>query len=194
MEASYTYSTARGDAESFLSILGDDPAMAEYEEAYLDYDQRHVVKFNAVAFLPGDWRLGGTILWSSGLPYSYVNHFNDADDAGYYQNRLIFGRLGAEGVGFTPETRNLHRNPASYLINTRVMKSFVVGKSAASAFLEVYNLLNSDSLRVYQVEQVPLRLIYLSPLGPPVIIPPTSLLVGERDFGRRFQVGFQIDF
>jgi hypothetical protein len=194
MEASYTYSTARGDAESFLSVLGDDPSMAEYEEAYLDYDQRHVIKFNAVAFLPGDWRLGGTILWSSGLPYSYVNHFNDADDAGYFQSRLIFGHLGADGGGFTSERRNIHRNPASYLINARIMKSFVVGKSAASAFLEIYNLLNSDNLRVYQVEQVPRKVIFLSPLGPPVFIPATSFLVGERDFGRRFQVGFQIDF
>ena len=194
MEASYTYSTARGDAESFLSVLGNDPALAEYEEAYLDYDQRHVVKFNAVAFLPGDWRLGGTILWSSGLPYSYVNHFNDADDVGYFQSRMIFGQLGATGFGFTPERRNIHRNPASYLINTRIMKSFVLGKSSASAFLEVYNLLNSDNLRVNSVEQIPVREEFRSLTGPSIIFPPSSVLIGERDFGRRFQVGFQIDF
>ena len=190
MEASYTYSTARGDAESFLSVLGNDPAMAEYEESYLDYDQRHVIKFNAVAFLPGDWRLGGTILWSSGLPYSYVNHVNDTDDAGYREMRMLFGHLGTDGYGFTPERRNIHRNPASYLINTRIMKSFVLGKSAASAFLEVYNLLNADNLRVYSSEEVPAR--YL--LNGAVRIPPSSRLVSERDFGRRFQVGFQIDF
>ncbi len=193
LEASYTYSIARGDAESFRSILGNDPSLAELEPGYLDYDQRHVVKLGAVAFLPGDWRLGGTATWASGLPYSSVSYYADQDDAGFSQGRLIYGQLGPDGYGFTPEARNVHRNPASYLFNARVMKSFVIDKASASAFLEVYNLLNADNLRVHQVQQIPVQLIYLGLMGP-VIFPPQVSVQGERDFGRRFQVGFQIDF
>src|SRR2546425_3486993 len=80
LEASYTYSVARGDAESYRSQIGNDPALAEAEPGFLDYDQRHVIKLNAVAFLPGDWRLGGTATWASGLPYSATTVYSDDDD------------------------------------------------------------------------------------------------------------------
>jgi hypothetical protein len=193
LEASYTYSVTQGDAESFRSILGNDPALPEGSHSYLDYDQRHVAKLGAVAFLPGDWRLGGTALWASGLPYSSVSYYGDQDDAGYLQGRLLYGQLGPGGYGLTPEARNIHRNPASYLFNARVMKSFVIAKAAASAFLEVYNLLNSDNLRVHEIRQIPVQVVYLGLEGP-VVFPPQVSLDGERDFGRRFQVGFQIDF
>jgi len=193
MEASYTYSVAQGDAESFFSQIGDDPALAESEPGYLSYDQRHVIKLNAIAFLPGDWRLGGTITWASGLPFSGIVYYNDGDDVGFVQNRILYGQLGATGYGITPQNRNLHRNEATYILNTRVVKSFVIGKSSASAFLEVYNLLNSDYLRVEQLDQIPAQVIY-GRSGPPIIIPPVISLTGERDFGRRFQIGFQVDF
>ena len=192
MEASYAYSIAQGDAETFLSELGNDPSLAEYEPGYLDFDQRHVVKFNAVAFLPGDWRLGGTITWASGLPYSGIVHRNDSDDVGYTQNRIVFGQLGITGFGITPENRNIHRNHAAYVLNGRVMKSFVIGKASASAFLEVYNLLNTDDLRLERIDQIPARLI--ENRNGDILIPPVYNLIGERDFGRRYQIGFQVDF
>jgi hypothetical protein len=193
MQASYTYSIAQGDAETYLSELGNDPALAEYEYGYLDYDQRHVIKFNAVAFLPGDWRLGGTITWSSGLPFSAIVHPQiDSDDAGYTQNRLVFGQLGISGFGITTQNRNIHRNHAAYVLNGRVMKSFVIGKASASAFLEVYNLLNTDDLRLEKIDQIPGRLI--ENRGGDILIPAVYNLIGERDFGRRYQIGFQVDF
>jgi hypothetical protein len=188
MEASYTYSVAEGDAETFLSELGNDPALVEYEPGYLDYDQRHVIKFNAVAFLPGDWRLGGTITWSSGLPFSGIVHYDDADDVGFTQNRILFGQLGIKGFGITTQDRNIHRNHATYALNGRVMKSFVMGKASASAFLEVYNLLNTDDLRVEKIDQIPGR------MQGNVFRPAIYNLIGERDFGRRYQIGFQVDF
>jgi outer membrane receptor protein involved in Fe transport len=188
MEASYTYSVAQGDAETFLSELGNDPSLVEYEPGYLDYDQRHVVKFNAVAFLPGDWRLGGTITWASGLPFSGIVHYTDIDDVGFTQNRILFGQLGINGFGITTQNRNIHRNHAAYVLNGRVMKSFVMGKASASAFLEVYNLLNTDDLRVEKIDQIPGQDngIYFRPA--------VYNLIGERDFGRRYQIGFQVDF
>ncbi|HEU5179811.1 MAG TPA: hypothetical protein VFW45_03400, partial [Candidatus Polarisedimenticolia bacterium] len=194
MEASYTFSHARGDAESYQSTVGNDPSLAEFETGTLDYDQTHVVKFSAIAFLPRDWRLGGTATWASGLPYSNVVHYFDSDNVGYGQSRLLYGYVPNRSFGFTQEERNTHRNPATYLFNTRVTKSFVIGKAAASAFLEVYNLLNSDDLRVSYLENRRATTSYFKDNPTPVIIPAKVLLVGERDFGRRYQLGFQIDF
>ncbi len=193
LEASYTYSIARGDAETYLSEIGDDPSLAEFEPGYLDYDQRHVFKVNAISYLPGDWQLGWTAQWSSGLPFSYELRADDSDDAGYFQSRLIYGQVGPTGHGYTRESRNFHRNLAAYLFNARLQKFFVLGKATASAFFEVYNLLNADTLRVNSVQQIS----GCSGRGEGIKnceAPFYTTLVGTRDFGRRFQLGMQIDF
>ena len=177
MQASYTYSRSKGDAESFLSENGDDPSLTEFESGFLDYDQRHVVKVNAIAYLPGEWRLGGTAQWASGLPYSVVDEFDALDNVGYSQSRRLFGYVHPTR-GFITEHRNSHRNHAAYNFNVRTEKSFVLGKTSASAFFEVFNLLNSDDLRVYTLN------------------PGRSSLQAdeERRFGRRFQIGVRLDF
>ncbi|HEV8376184.1 MAG TPA: hypothetical protein VGR38_08150, partial [Candidatus Polarisedimenticolia bacterium] len=177
MEASYTYSKSWGDAESYSDSFGDDPSVTEFQEGYLDYDQRHVVKLNALAYLPRDWQIGGTAQWASGLPYSSIELGRiSLDDVTYTQVRRRFGyvRLG----DFIPENRNIHRNNPVYDFNARVQKSFVVGKASGSAFLEIFNLLNSDDLRIYEIH------------------PNQSALQAEeeRRFGRRYQVGIQINF
>ena len=177
MEASYTYSRAQGDAESFLSENGDDPSLSEFEYGYLDYDQTHVLKVNAVTHLPGDWRLGGTATWASGLPYSFIQEVEPSDDVGYFQTRRVYG-YNNTNRNFVPENRNSHRNPASYNFNARVEKNFVMGKASASAFLEIFNLLNSDNLRIYAYDSGAVMLN----------------TVGLRDFGRRYQFGIQVNF
>jgi hypothetical protein len=198
LEASYTYSKAKGQAESALSNLGDDPALTEWETGYLDYDQRHVIKLNAVTFLPGDWRLGGTASWESGVPYSQVIYYSDADDGGYAQRRLFFGQLEASGFNFDRGGRNVHRNHARYLFNTRLMKSFVIKKASASAFFEIYNLLNTDDLRVRQMIAIPPHRKCFNVNGctgeADTFAPGYVQVSGTRDFGRRFQIGFQVDF
>ena len=175
MEASYTFSRSQGDAENFLSENGDDPSLTEFEPGYLDYDQTHVFKLNATSFLPADWRLGGTIQYASGLPYSFIQEIESNDDVGYVQSRRLFGYYHN---GFVPENRNIHRNHAAYQINVRTEKAFVMGKAAASAFFEIFNLLNTDDLRVYSIDTGVSRLN----------------TVGEREFGRRFQFGIQVNF
>ncbi|HEV8376178.1 MAG TPA: carboxypeptidase regulatory-like domain-containing protein [Candidatus Polarisedimenticolia bacterium] len=177
MNASYTYSQTKGDAESFLSENGDDPSLAEFEPGYLDYDQTHVLKLNATSFLPGDWRLGGTIIYASGLPFSVIQETEANDDVGYVQARKVFGYYDRTR-GFVSENRNTHRNHASYLVNARTEKAFVIGKASASAFFEIFNLLNTDDLRIYSLDS---GLVNLN-------------INGVRSFGRRYQVGIQINF
>jgi len=177
LNGSYSYSRSQGDAESFLSDNGNDPTLTEFESGYLNYDQRHVAKINATTYIPGDWQIGGTAQWASGLPFSVIEEFDALDNVGYSQSRRRFGYTDRNG-NFLTENRNIHRNHAAYVFNARARKSFVIGKASAGAFFEVFNILNSDDLRVYTID--PGRY---------------ALQTDEvRQFGRRFQFGIQIDF
>ncbi len=178
MDASYVFSRSTGQAESYLSESGDDPALTELKGGFLSYDQRHVAKFHAIAYLPGDWLVGGGVTWSSGLPFTFVNRFQSQDNVDYTQTRRLFGRRDPNTGHFLAESRNAHRNHAVYGLNARAQKNFVIGKAAAGAFFEVYNLLNADHLRISEIDNS-FR---------------TLQAVETRDFGRRFQAGVQLDF
>ncbi|HEV8337804.1 MAG TPA: TonB-dependent receptor [Candidatus Polarisedimenticolia bacterium] len=181
MNANYTYSKSWGNAESFLSDVGDDPTLAEFEPGFLSYDQRHVIKLSAKTNLPRDWQLGGIATWASGLPYSMVQLRDASDDVGYVQQRLLYGSIGPKGLESEP--RNNHRNHATYDFNARLQKSFVMGSAAASGFFEVFNILNSDSLRVFEIQQ-----------RQGIAGRDIRKIIGERRFGRRFEFGVQLDF
>jgi hypothetical protein len=207
LQASYSYSRAVGAAEDFQSRLGNDPSTTEFEFGYLDYDQRHVVKLNGVTFLPKDWQLGASATWSSGLPYSVISRFFASDNADYQQFRTRFGytliRSGEE-TRFIPVRRNSGRNEASLDINLRARKAVVIGRTAASLFFEVFNVLNTDDLRIRTYEPTPditqITQDDRSPQGP-VLQGPLDVrsqghlqIDATRRFGRRFQIGFQIEF
>jgi outer membrane receptor protein involved in Fe transport len=178
MTTSYVFSKTTGQAENFLGESGDDPALTELKDGYLAFDQRHVAQVNAVAFLPGDWQLGGGIRWSSGLPYSRISRFQSTDNVDYPQVRRLFGYVDPNSGLFLEENRNINRNHGVYDLNARVQKNFVVGRISAGAFLEVFDLLNSDDLRILEIDN-----------GFDV-----NQAVQQREFGRRFQVGIQMDF
>ncbi len=193
LQTSYTYSRAQGAAEEYTSRLGNDPSTIESEYGYLDFDQRHVVKFNSMIFLPRDWQVGVGATWSSGLPYSQVSRFFALDSAGYQQYRTVFGttRRVADGrFEFVPESRNSFRNDAILDINVRARKSFVIGRAAAAAFIEVFNLLNSDDLYLHTYD--PSQSVQVDNDGSGTT--GSLQLEATRRFGRRFQVGLQIEF
>ena len=194
MQASYTYSRAQGAAEDFQSRLGNDPSTIESEFGYLDFDQRHVLKVNSSFFLPGDWQLGWSIGWASGLPYSVISRFFALDNVGYQQFRTLYGTSvwdpAHNRFHFVTEPRNDHRNRSTLNIGARARKSFVPGHQTAGVFLEVFNLLNTDDLHIQTYEPAPPD---LSPGITPGAGNPLQIN-GTRQFGRRFQVGFQISF
>jgi hypothetical protein len=184
MLGSYTYSRAIGNAETFQSELGNDLSVVEDEVGPLSFDQRHQVKFNMVTFLRGDWQIGSTLTWSSGLPYSIIDTFSAYDNADYLQNRTLYGYVETTGNDrkFVRLNRNSERNDSIYNIDLQVQKAFVLGKLNSRLFLTVQNLLNSDDLTIYSYT-------------------PTNSnkngsleLDSERRFGRRFEIGFHIDF
>ncbi|MBI1951501.1 MAG: carboxypeptidase regulatory-like domain-containing protein [Acidobacteria bacterium] len=193
MQGSYTYSRAIGSAESFDSRLGDDPSTIEQEFGYLDYDQRHVVKLNATTFLPGDWQVGAVMSWSSGLPYSVISRFFALDNVDYQQFRTRFGysqKTTGNQAKFVPELRNSRRNDPVLDVNLLAKKALVVGRYSSALFLEVYNLLNRDDLRIYTYEPDRADNLGADELG---VRGPLQVDAGRR-FGRRFQVGFQFEF
>ena len=137
-----------------------------------------MAKIHLVSYLPADWQLGGSITWSSGLPFSFTNRFQSTDNVDFTQTRRLFGRRDPTSGYFLEELRNSHRNHSVYDINVRTQKNFVIGNAAAGAFFEIYNLLNADTLRIAEIDN---RV--------------RSLQADEtRRFGRRFQFGIQLDF
>jgi hypothetical protein len=193
LQASYTYSRARGDAEDFQSRQGNDPSTIESEFGPLDFDQRHVIKLNAATFLPGDWQLGTAVTWSSGLPYSVISRYFALDNYNYQQLRTTYGFTAIEEgrPQFVPLNRNSERNDAVLDLNLRGSKHFVMGKVSAALFLEVFNLLNTDDLyiRTFDPSKAGATARGNAAIGASVL-----QLDAERRFGRRYQVGFQFDF
>ena len=200
LQGSYTYSRAVGDAEDFQARFGNDPSTIQTRFGYLDYDQRHVVKLNFATFLPHDWRLGFLAGWGSGLPYSIITRAFSLDNQDYPQLRTFFGVPGqtASGSQFQSLRRNGFRNPAAYDFNVRASKAVVLGHQAASLFIEVFNLLNTDDLRIFTYQpkapgfddrRNP------TPSNPFDPVSGTAIqLDAQRRFGRRWQVGIQFDF
>jgi hypothetical protein len=168
MQASYTLSRARGDAETFLSSLGDDPGYVEDEAGYLDYDQRHVVKLFAATHLARRVILGGIVEWSSGTPYSVVRELQDADDLFNVNTRTIY----------VTQQRNDQRNGGSWDLKARVEKGFTLGLASAEAYLSVENLLDDDDLI--------LSAYRITTAG--------GASEQRRRFGRRMELGFSLHF
>jgi hypothetical protein len=193
MQGSYTYSRAQGQAEDFQSRLGNDPSTVESEYGYLDFDQRHVVKVNGAFFLPGDWQMGTSATWASGLPYSVISRFFALDNVGYQQFRTRYGAtvLTPSGAVFQTMSRDSERNGSTFDLNASARKNFVLGRTVCAASLEVFNLLNRDELRVFTYE--PNRTNGFDASSSTQIVGPLQL-DAQRRFGRRFQVGFQVQF
>jgi len=72
MQASYTWSVSRGDGEDFQQEVGNEPFNIEQEYGFQSSDQRHVVKVLAAANTRWGFRVGGSAIWQTGLPYSVL--------------------------------------------------------------------------------------------------------------------------
>ncbi len=165
MQLSYTWSRARGEADAAFALPGDDPSVPMNAHAYLGYDQRHVLKFEAATHLPHGVVLGGIVDWSSGTPWSVVEQGTDLDSFGNVLLRTTYPTGG----------RNDQRNGAAWMIDARVEKSFTIQRTAIGAFLIVHNLLDEDYLTIQSFNG-------------------TNDLAATRDFGRRYEAGMKVTF
>ncbi|MGH9868120.1 MAG: TonB-dependent receptor [Candidatus Polarisedimenticolia bacterium] len=168
MQGSYTWSTAEGEAESFSSVVGNDPAVSDKVAGYLSYDQRHIFKYQAVAHLPHEILVGGTLTWASGLPYTFVANTEDYDDHALLTPQRVFSVTGK---------LNDQRNESQLTIDGRVEKRFTAAGMQMTAFLAGENLLNRDELVLREVDR-----------------DQRGIQEGSRRFGRRFEIGASILF
>lgn len=168
MQGSYVYSVSEGAAEDFNLEAGNDPSVTENEFGFLSFDRTHVVKFSATTFLPNDISLGGSAEWGSGFPFSTVRRQSSRDDIGFatFRRRFPSGR------------RNDERNDATLNFNLNFKKSFVIGKVSAAAQITAENILNSDDLRVIEINDASF----------------SNQLISFRQFGRRFELGLILNF
>ncbi|HZE88066.1 MAG TPA: TonB-dependent receptor plug domain-containing protein, partial [Verrucomicrobiae bacterium] len=173
MNASYTYSVSKGNAEAFQSPLGNDPATIDKERGYLAFDQRHRVVVIATSHLPKDVEIGATVSWEGGTPYSILAQVSDEDNIGNVNQRVFFpsGR------------RNDQRNGNFWNLDTQITKRFHIGKVQASAQFAVKNVLNMDdeTLASYRISSF--NGLELGP-GP----------LGLRRFGRFWEIGTSFNF
>ena len=131
----------------------------------LSFDQTHVVKFNAVTFLPGNQSIGGSIQWASGTPFSLITQRQSADSFGSFFLRTTF----------PTNQRNDQRNPSFWTVDARIAKQIRVSRRVDIQLTgEVFNLLDDDTLQLKQSIQ--------------------GVLTGTRRFGRRFQLGLRVGF
>jgi carboxypeptidase family protein len=150
LQGSYTWSKAIGNGEDYNQGLGDDPTLVEDERGYQSYDQRHAVKVSATTVTPWGLRLGGSMSWQSGLPYSLLRRQISFDSI-----TPEFQGLGAEGAGrarttYLASQRNSERNVSYWDFNVKVTKEFRLGRGVnGQASVEIFNLLNDGTYMVY---------------------------------------------
>jgi hypothetical protein len=181
MQTSYTWSKAKGDGEDFQQALGDDRSLQTDESGYQSYDQRHVIKFNATTITPWGFRLGGSISWQSGLPFSLLSQEASFDQpvpaiAGSTGNSTRVRRQYLTGE------RNDQRNAAYWNVDAKFTKEMNMGRGLNMQFsVEVFNLLNDGTLRIYDP---------VSQTGQQI----NGRNNGFYRFGRRWQLGFKLAF
>jgi hypothetical protein len=130
VSANYNYQKASGVSEDFFGADGGDPRFTQiFQTGPVDNDQRHTVNISVVNMLPGDFRLGTTGTWNSGLPFSYDL------------------RTDIPGIGFVQTYqggRNQFRNPSYWTMDLNLSKDFKIGKrqSVASLSVAVENVFN----------------------------------------------------
>jgi hypothetical protein len=191
---SYTWSQSYGQAEDFAQGLGDDPTTLDDEEGPLSTDQRHVVKFNGRVFVPywGGFRLGSSISYETGLPYSLIQQRTVLDfptdlTGGVGPNPVIVYYSTPRTVYPTGQ-RNSFRNSPFWDLNVNFQKEFPIGSTTTTFQLDIFNLLNDNTQEI--------QALVLTEVQDNVtnVTRNVRTPIATRRFGRQFQVAFKVNF
>jgi hypothetical protein len=180
MEASYTLSKATGNGEDYNLILGDDRSTLQDEAGYQSYDVRHAFKWNATAIVPGGLRLGGTVQWQSGLPYSLLlRNTSAASSSPEYPLGHVF--YGVRTV-YTTHQRNDQRNAAAWNFDAKIAKELNLSRGMNLQLTgEIFNLFGENTYTVYNP---------FTKTGQQV----NGTNDAYRRFGRQYQLGMRLAF
>ncbi|MEE8536679.1 MAG: hypothetical protein V3S71_01635, partial [Acidobacteriota bacterium] len=110
-----------------------------------------------------------------GLPFSVINRDFGVDNLGNPTFRTIFPTA----------QRNDQRTRDYWTFDFNLKKSFTIGgRERATASFDIFDLLNTDDLRLFTVNRAaPNGLQLFDPINP-----------ATREFGRRFQFGLEFYF
>jgi hypothetical protein len=149
MNASYTWSEATGDGEDFFQELGDDPSLRSSVFGFQSYDQTHVVKLNGTTITPWGVRLGTSVTWQSGLPYSILISQPSFDVQA--PATTAFGGEGSRPRQTYPTgVRNDQRNDSYWNVDLKATKELRLGKGMnLQVSAEVFNILADDTYLIY---------------------------------------------
>jgi hypothetical protein len=133
-----------------------------------------VVKLSAVGLAGWGMRLGGTIRWESGLPFSVL-----ASRPTVYGRPPEYGNLVDMDQEFRfrypTRQRNDERNPTYWTVDAKVAKDFSFGKGVnGQVSVEVFNLLDDDTITLDD------RI--------------NGVNIGIRRYGRQWQLGMRVAF
>jgi hypothetical protein len=182
MQASYTWSRAVGDGEDFNQALGDDRTLVEDERGYQAYDQRHVVQVASTTITPWGFRLGGSVSWESGLPYSVLQQAPTIDAIPPDYGTLNPGSPARVRTTYLTGRRNDQRNSAFWNVDVRVAKELTLGRDLNMQLsAEIFNLLNDATYQVFDP---------LTETGTQINGNNNSVF----RFGRRWQLGMRLAF
>jgi len=181
MEGSYTWSQAKGDGEDYDQDIGNDPAVIDDEAGFQSYDQRHVIKWQATKQTPWGIRLGSTVTWESGLPFSLLRRRFSIDTLS-----PTLGNFGSNEprlrVQYPTGQRNDQRNISTWTIDLKATREFTVGaRMNMQLALEIFNVLNEGTYKVYNIFREEGRQI-------------NGINEAYREFGRRFQLSARVSF
>lgn len=175
LNGSYTWSRAKGAADNFESILGDDQSTVQDEYGYSGTDRRHELKVQAATSIPGGFRVGGAVTYESGLPYSLLDQRNsrDAVPPAYLEFGLPDDTRSR--IQYITHQRNDQRNVAAWVFDASVIRDMSLrGGTSLQLSFNVFDMLNNPPIRILQMVN--------------------GDLVGVRPFGRRFQLGVSASF
>ena len=126
LNISYTYQIAKGTGADPLSHYMSSAAVQK--DYYLSFDIPHTLNINPGISLPrglpfflGGWDISFVAKYVAGTPYTPTDERGNR--AGEY---------------------NSARRPANFSIDSRVYKSFNIGKFAMTFYFDIYNLLNTE--------------------------------------------------
>lgn len=164
---SYTWSEAKGTAAQVgmgLQAGGNwsNPNALINNSGFLDLDRKHLIKFQGIYYAPFGFILGVNYLGSSGLPYT-----------GYFNVAL---NQGAESINGEP--LGSRRNPFANYVDIKLEKDLSISKVRLSLFIDVYNLLNSNT-----------TISTYSRYGSPLYLKTTNIQAA-----RLFQIGLRVTF
>ena len=165
MNASWTWGRSIGAADNFQDESGNDASRVNDEFGPTGFDQRNIVTVAVTTILPwGDVQLGSLMTYFSGTPFSIRERVTSFDAANQSTFRTVF-----------PTTsRNDQRNASNFRFDVTLEKAFLIKKYNASAQFLIQNLLGEDFPTVFNMID--------------------GRLVAVRDFGRRFELRFKLNF